>query len=265
MRFKWHYEAMAADYWMVDNIKIEGERSATPKFTLTYTAGVGGIIEGITPQEVEKGASGTVVEAKADIGYKFVQWSDGKTDNPRIDINVSADIEVTAKFSKIEAVKYTVTYEAGLNGRIVGVSVQELAEGLTTTEVKAVAKSGYRFMKWSDGKTEASRTDVVTDNVTYEAIFEKELTKTTIIVGKAITPNGDGKNDVWLIEGNTTFVKCSVELYTRSGKLVYKSDDYKNDFDGTVSDGKLPGGSYISVVKIESLNKVITDWLYINF
>ncbi len=46
-------------------------------YTLTYTAGAGGTIAGATPQTVEHGADGTVVEAVPNTGYQFVQWSDG--------------------------------------------------------------------------------------------------------------------------------------------------------------------------------------------
>lgn len=41
------------------------------------------------------------VEAISDSGWIFVGWSDGSTDNPRTDTNVSEDISVTAIFNKI--------------------------------------------------------------------------------------------------------------------------------------------------------------------
>ncbi|MFA6458305.1 MAG: LamG-like jellyroll fold domain-containing protein [Patescibacteria group bacterium] len=66
--------------------------------TLTYTAGAGGSITGTSPQTVNYGASGTAVTAVPDTGYGFAAWSDGSTQNPRTDTNVTADISVTANF-----------------------------------------------------------------------------------------------------------------------------------------------------------------------
>ncbi len=68
-------------------------------FTLTYTAGTGGIISGISPQVVYLGNNGTTITAKPDDGYYFIGWSDGKTTISREDINVNNDISVTAIFA----------------------------------------------------------------------------------------------------------------------------------------------------------------------
>jgi hypothetical protein len=67
-------------------------------WTLTYAAGVGGKLTGKSPQTVAQGAAGTAVKAVPNAGYRFVQWSDTSVLNPRTDINVSADIAVTAEF-----------------------------------------------------------------------------------------------------------------------------------------------------------------------
>lgn len=66
--------------------------------TLVYVAGGHGSITGTSPQTVNHGASGTAVTAVPDTGYHFVRWSDGSTQNPRTDTNVTADLSVTAQF-----------------------------------------------------------------------------------------------------------------------------------------------------------------------
>ena len=45
------------------------------------------------------GLDGTWVTAQANSGYKFTGWSDGSTQNPRKDTNVTANISVTANFA----------------------------------------------------------------------------------------------------------------------------------------------------------------------
>lgn len=67
-------------------------------YTLSYHAGVHGVLTGDTLQTVLPGADGTPVEAIADYGYMFVQWSDGHTGNPRTDTDVFSDLDVTAEF-----------------------------------------------------------------------------------------------------------------------------------------------------------------------
>jgi hypothetical protein len=72
-----------------------------PIYSLSYSAGTGGSISGTTPQQVPQGSDGTPVTAVPDPNYLFVQWSDGQTDNPRTDTNVSQNISVVAEFTVI--------------------------------------------------------------------------------------------------------------------------------------------------------------------
>ena len=67
--------------------------------TLTYTAGANGSISGTSPQTVNYGDSGSAVTAIPDTNYRFVKWSDGSTANPRTDVDVTANISVTANFA----------------------------------------------------------------------------------------------------------------------------------------------------------------------
>jgi hypothetical protein len=74
-------------------------RKGVITYTYTVYAGDNGTISGQTNQTVNHGNSTTEVTAVPDEGYHFVQWSDGRTDNPRKDTNVTADITVTAEFA----------------------------------------------------------------------------------------------------------------------------------------------------------------------
>ncbi|NLI76169.1 MAG: InlB B-repeat-containing protein, partial [Candidatus Riflebacteria bacterium] len=70
-------------------------------FSLTYAAGSGGSITGITSQTVGYGQSGTAVNAVPDSGFRFVGWSDASTTNPRTEVNVTAGLSVTATFEAL--------------------------------------------------------------------------------------------------------------------------------------------------------------------
>ena len=73
----------------------------TTQFTLTYTAGSNGTLNGGSPQTqtINQGSNGSPVTAVANSGYHFVNWSDLSTANPRTDTNVQGNISVTARFT----------------------------------------------------------------------------------------------------------------------------------------------------------------------
>lgn len=78
-----------------------------------------------------------------------------------------------------------------------------------------------------------------------------------VFIPEGFSPNGDGINDLFVIE-NTDGQKVSLEIYSRWMTMVYKNDDYKNDWNGTSNSGirlgnnasGLPDGTYFYVVKL---------------
>jgi len=69
-------------------------------------------------------------------------------------------------------VTYTLTYTAGANGTISGISPQTVNKGGSGSQVTAVPNTGYHFVSWSDGVATASRTDTnVTANISVTASF----------------------------------------------------------------------------------------------
>lgn len=61
-----------------------------------------------------------------------------------------------------------------------------------TATLTATAKTGYRFVQWSDGNTNATRTVTVTGNKTYTATFEVDE---TVYFTALITASGASGND----------------------------------------------------------------------
>lgn len=67
--------------------------------TLQYIADDNGTISGSSTQSVADGANGSEVNAVANSGYHFVNWSDNSTTSARTDMDVTADLTVTAHFA----------------------------------------------------------------------------------------------------------------------------------------------------------------------
>jgi len=116
-----------------------------------------GYIKGKMLQIVSYGACGSPVTAVPNTGYHFVRWSDGSTQNPRTDTNVTANKFVMATFT---INRYTLTYLAGPNGSIKGTTPQIVNYGAWGSPVTAVPNTGYHFVQWSDGLTKNPRTDM---------------------------------------------------------------------------------------------------------
>ncbi|WP_394751149.1 Calx-beta domain-containing protein [Spongiimicrobium salis] len=88
---------------------------------------------------------------------------------------------------------------------------------------------------------------------------------------KTITANGDGKNDFFEIKG-AEFCDYifEVQIFNRWGNIVYRSDDYQNDWDAVApnssfgSSGTVPSGTYYYIVNIKNSDiKTINGFLYI--
>ena len=98
-----------------------------------------------------------------------------------------------------------------------------------------------------------------------------------IIVNNAVSPNGDGLNEIFMIEGITCYPNNTVEIYNRWGVNVYKANGYNNNniyFDGqsqnklTVGDDKLPGDTYFYILKyndVQNNSFEKTGYLYIKY
>lgn len=72
----------------------------------------------------------------------------------------------------------------------------------------------------------------------------------TIDIPSGITPNGDGVNDVWKLNGIEAFPDCMVELYNRWGELIFQSPGYNVKWDGTYKGELLPVGTYYYIIDL---------------
>ena len=97
-------------------------------------------------------------------GYMFSHWEDNSTDLPRY-ITVTEDKTVWAE-AVLAPPEYTITLQ-GDNCTLNGGGTYY--EG-TTVEISCVPNTGYYFVRWSDGNTNATRTITVTEDITLTAI-----------------------------------------------------------------------------------------------
>ena len=80
----------------------------------------------------------------------------------------------------------------------------------------------------------------------------------TVFIPEGFSPNGDGINDRFVIQRVPVGITIQLGIYNRWGNLVYESNDYKNDWDGTANQGvnvsragrNLPEGTYYYQVRL---------------
>ena len=61
------------------------------------------------------------------------------------------------------------------------------------------------------------------------------------------SPNGDGVNDNFVIEGIESYPNNSLKIYSRWGTEVFTVKGYKNDWQGTWNGTNLPDGTYFYI------------------
>ena len=135
----------------------------------------------------------TNIVATSDLHYHFVNWTGdvGTVDNSSsvsTHIGMDSDYAIVANFA-IDT--YTLTYNAGANGSIVGTSPQTVNYGDNGAQVTATPDLCYYFVNWSDGVLTAARTDLnITGDKTVTANFALDSYTFTYTAGAHGTING---------------------------------------------------------------------------
>lgn len=127
-----------------------------------------------------------------------------------------------------------------------------------TLGVRPLAKTTYTLHATS------STGCVVTSSITITPIGSiPNQADSTLTISNVITPNGDGKNDTWMINGIQKYPGNSVKILDRSGRVVFAKTDYQNDWDGTKDGSILQQGGYYYVVDKNNGEKVFSGSLLI--
>ncbi len=156
--------------------------------TLSASPSNGGTVEGAgTYKEGEK----VTIKAIPTVGYNFIKWSDGNTESTR-EITVTSDIVLSAEFEKEPTI---ITYNVNLTsspsngGTVEGAGTYKDGETVT---LKATPKTGFKFLKWSDGNTESTREITVNSDIDLTAYFYKP--------NEIVKVNTEVKNNMLLIQ-----------------------------------------------------------------
>jgi gliding motility-associated-like protein/uncharacterized repeat protein (TIGR01451 family) len=164
------------------------------------------------------------------------------------DTNANGMLDLTETW--IYTATYVLTQQDIIRGQVTN---QAIASG--TGPATPTNPTGLVVTDASDESTASQ-----TDNDPTETVFNG----CQINVYNAITPNGDGDNDIIRIDGISCYPKNKVEIYNRWGVLVYEVEGYDNTtnvFTGysngrvTIKQGEgLPTGTYYYVLEYTNAN-----------
>jgi len=119
-------------------------------------------------------------------------------------------------------------------------------EETTTFEVEVEGENGcmklVTFDITADSFSEECKTDTIMpiDTTMNDRFF----------IPNAITPNGDGYNDTWVIQGLEEVGQHKILIYNRWGELLLETTEYANDWDGTRNGKQLPHSTYYYIADI---------------
>ena len=145
--------------------------------------------------------------------YRLLQWSDGDTSNPRL-LTVTSNVTLVGQFA-------LATYNVNLSvnnvawGSVTGSGIYTYGQ---VALLYASPATGYHFLQWSDGNTDATRVVTVEDDITLTAIFAPNQYTVTVVSADSTmgTVSGGGTYDynqqIYIIAspiGNYSFLQWS--------------------------------------------------------
>tara|TARA_R110000751_G_scaffold71849_1_gene145782 strand:+ start:18 stop:4511 length:4494 start_codon:yes stop_codon:yes gene_type:complete len=99
---------------------------------------------------------------------------------------------------------------------------------------------------------------------------ELQIDPDCLMVFNEFSPNGDGMNDVFTIRCIEQYPNNKVQIFNRTGQLVFTANGYLNTWNGDSNvsssiqkSSGLPAGTYYYVLEINDGARALTGWVYI--
>uniref|UniRef100_UPI00103DB53F T9SS type B sorting domain-containing protein n=1 Tax=Pedobacter nototheniae TaxID=2488994 RepID=UPI00103DB53F len=147
---------------------------------------------------------------------------------------------------------------------IVSSKGNSISKGITTV----LTASGALTYSWSNasgiisGQNTASLTVRPAQTTTYTVTGANQYGRTStqsitievladykaLNITNALSPNGDGVNDFWIVENIDMYPNNTVKIVDRSGRSVYEKRGYDNSWDGNFRGAQLAEGTYYYII-----------------
>ena len=106
-------------------------------------------------------------------------------------------------------------------------------------------------------------TDDIGCNLTASVFVEANIG--CFFIATAITPNGDGVNDSWILGGFEYYPECKINVFNRWGQTVFSSIGYSGQWDGRFNGQLLPIADYYFTIDYAEDKEVIMGTVTIKY
>jgi len=214
------------------NYPITVSGAASPNYTITYVAGV------------------LTVSAGNNANLAFLTISSG---------SLSPGFAATTK-------AYTDTVTNAVDRISVTPTLSDVAANLQVNGTQVGSGNSSTFIPLSTGNNTitilVTAQDGVTKN-TYTVTVYRPVAVSAITASNIMSPNGDGKNDAWVIKDINLYPNNNVNVYDRGGRVVYSKHGYTNDWTGTLRGAPLAEGTYYYTVELDPKLPIIKGYITI--
>ena len=184
--------------------------------------------------------------------------STASTLNVNVTIPPAAPVRINDMSTLCDGLVYTIDAVAGSTSYTWTVPAGfTITSGQGTTTIKVKVDDPNAF---GDVSVVANNGECASPMVSIP--IDKSLIEGDLNFPKAFSPNGDGKNDTWVVSNLPKYPKNKVVIFNRWGSEVYKKDNYQNDWNGN----KLEPGTYfykVNVTMCDGADKVFTGYVTI--
>jgi gliding motility-associated-like protein len=211
--------------------------------TLTYSftpagpsAGAGGVITGMT--------TGTGYTVSASNGNCNSPASGSFSNAAQLTTPAAPALSVTQPTCATQTGSITVTSGSGLTYSIDGINYQ------AGNTFSALNPGSYNITVKNTGGCISAAANAT---LTLPACATDDL-----YVPNTFTPNGDGKNDIFLVKG-TTIKNMQLLIFNQWGEKVFEANKQDQGWDGRAGGKPQPVGVYVYVLKTELLSGKIKN------
>jgi gliding motility-associated-like protein len=212
-----------------------------------------------TPAEICPGENSTITVTPV---FTEITWEHGAT-GPSITVNQPGTYTVNAKDASGCIVPKSIIVQSKETPEI---TVSADPEIIPSGQSSKLTATGAHVFEWTPAESLSDPsvpdpTATPTETTTYTVVgsfvdgcsSQAQVTITvdgsiiSITPPVAFSPNGDGPNDFWVIDGVEKYSDCTINIFDGRGKRIYQKTGYSNDWDGTYQGKPVPGGTYYYV------------------